>query len=363
MFACGLNLPGLARPADRPDWQIQRLLLCLLVVASAVWTTGLPAHASQPQLAYLTSDDLDLVDPNLRLDEDGLLRADGTGPFGEGEFDLHIARLQILLDREGFSPGVINGRPGEYFQRILSLYEARKGLAGLLEDREAVPGLFGESNPPFETYQLTGEDVSGPFIASLPNRIQDQAVFARMNYLRVEEKIAERFHMDETFLKALNPDADFSKPGTMLKVASIGKYLDRWVARIHADKSRRLVTAFDQKDEILAVYPASIGSIQTPSPRGRFTVRNKAGFPFYTLAPDNGFEPVDDGRQIVIAPGPNNPVGVAWIGLSKKSYGIHGTPEPSSVGTAESHGCIRLTNWDAMELARLVRTGVEVVID
>lgn len=314
------------------------------------------AFASQLDAFELTSDDFDQIDPNMPRAETGI-------PRELPVFDMEIARLQILMDREGLSPGAINGNRNDYFDRTLKLLEARLGVRGLLNDPAAVEALLGKGGEAFLTYELSPEDVAGPFLASLPARIQDQSGFRRMHYMRVTEKIAERFHMDENFLIALNPGVDFARPGAKVKVADIGRYLDRWIARVHADKKKRQVTAYDASGRIMAVYPASIGSAQTPSPKGRFTVRNKAGFPAYTLAPDNGFELIDDGRQRVVAPGPNNPVGVAWIGLSKKTYGIHGTPEPSTIGSAESHGCIRLTNWDAMELARLVRTGVEVVID
>jgi lipoprotein-anchoring transpeptidase ErfK/SrfK len=251
-----------------------------------------------------------------------------------------------------------------HLQRIIRLYEQRSGLERLVGQGELVSRMLAENGGElFFEYTISSDDIAGPFISELPSRIQDQRSLKKLAYLSVEEAIAERFHMDEGFLKFLNPGADFMTAGTKLKVANVGKPLDKWVGRIHADKDLRQLTAYDQRGRILGVYPASIGSLQTPSPRGRFTVRNKAGFPAYTLSPDNGFEPLDDGRQIVIAPGPNNPVGAAWIGLSEKTYGIHGTPEPSRIGLAESNGCIRLTNWDAMELARLVRTGVEVVID
>lgn len=316
------------------------------------------AYASQPDPASLTSDDLDIIDPNLGATGN----VPSVGSLAELT-DLHIVHLQILMDREGLSPGAINGVRSDYLDRIVQVFERRSGIRNLLNDRQAVQMLLEEGGEAFQTYHLTHEDVSGPFLTGLPVRIQDQATLGKMNYLRVSEKIAERFHMDEAFLKSLNPNADFSRAGTTLKVANVGKYLDRWVARVHANRGSRQVTAYDVDGQIMAVYPASIGSSQTPSPQGRFTVRNKAGFPAYTLAANNGFEVVEDGRQRVVAPGPNNPVGVAWIGLSKKTYGIHGTPEPSRIGQAESHGCIRLTNWDAMELARLVRTGVEVVID
>ena len=326
------------------------------------------AWASQSVEAYPTSDDLDDIDPNFPGNTAvGFNNAPQTGistakPVTKADMD--IAALQVLLDREGFSPGAINGLMSDYLIRIVELYEQRSGIRQLSGNSEAVgERLFKSGGEAFFQYTLTAEDIAGPFLADLPKRIQDQRGLGKLDYLSVQEAIAERFHMDEVFLKSLNPEADFNKVGTIVKVANVGRPLDKWVGHIRADKKLRLVTTYDQKGRILGVYPASIGSAQMPSPKGVFKVRNKAGFPAYTLSPENGFERLDDGQQVVIAPGPNNPVGTAWIGLSEKTYGIHGTPEPSHIGLTESHGCIRLTNWDAMELARLVRTGVEVVID
>jgi lipoprotein-anchoring transpeptidase ErfK/SrfK len=273
-----------------------------------------------------------------------------------------FARLQVLLDREGFSPGAINGRDSKFFRNALAVYKqsrsewTEKQPLNLESLSESVEDVFIE-------YTLTKADIVGPYLETLPKRIQDQAGLKALDFLTVEEAIAERFHMDEDFFRRMNKDVDFTVPGNIVKVANVGKSLDIKVARIVADKTLKQVLVYDAKGRVLAYYPASIGSAQTPSPQGVFKVRNKAGFPAYTLSPDNGFEPIDDGRQVIIAPGPNNPVGSAWIGLSQRTYGIHGTPDPSRVGLSESNGCIRLTNWDALELARLVSTGIEVVID
>ncbi|MFK7902085.1 MAG: L,D-transpeptidase, partial [Nitratireductor sp.] len=201
-----------------------------------------------------------------------------------------------------------------------------------------------------------------PFVDFIPERIQDQRDLKELAFRSIEEALSEKFHMDEAFLKWLNDGLDFSVAGTKIKVASVGRNLDKAVASIKADMNSRWLKAFDKNGNLIASYPASIGSPQNPSPKGSFKVRNKAAFPVYTLSASNTFEKIDDGRSVTVAPGANNPVGIAWIGLSKKSYGIHGTPEPSKVGDAGSHGCIRLTNWDAMELARLVRTGIKVDI-
>ncbi len=328
------------------------------------------AIASTAPFEEVTSDDLDSIDPNLSIDEfvspkptgDQKELTIGSGPLNAQE--TRLVKIQVLLDREGLSPGVINGKRSDYLERLIEIYLEQTDVDLNSFSLEEIDLLLEKSGGDFlQTYELTQNDVNGPFTTHIPSRIQDQGDLKKLNFGSPREAIAERFHMDELFLARINPNVNFAVAGSKIKVANVGRYLDKWVARIHADQDLRQVTAFDRSGKILAVYPASIGSSQTPSPRGSFKVRNKAGFPAYTLAANNGFEKLDNNQQVVVAPGPNNPVGSAWIGLSKKTYGIHGTPEPSFIGRAESHGCIRLTNWDALELARLVKTGIEVTID
>jgi lipoprotein-anchoring transpeptidase ErfK/SrfK len=336
----------------------------LLIGSALVFgATALYSAVGHARDGSLTSDDLDAIDPNIISTMPNSSRILPEQPSGLTVDALLVAKVQVVLDRLGFSPGAINGKDTDYLERAKRAYAEQHGEEfprSIAEIENLVQKTGGDV---FEDYTVTSQDVSGPYLASIPVRIQDQGQLGHLDFVSVSEAIAERFHMDENFLAALNSDKDLSQPGTRIKVARTGKPLDRWVSRIHANKELKQVRAFDQSGKLLAIYPASIGSKQTPSPSGVFTVTGKAGFPAYTLAPDNGFEAIDDGRQVVVAPGPNNPVGIAWIGLSKPSYGIHGTPEPSAIGRAESNGCIRLTNWDAMELARLVRNGVEVIID
>lgn len=293
---------------------------------------------------------------------DGSVLKSALTPVDESE--IRIAKLQIILDRAGVSPGAINGQTSEYLSHALSVFSEKKETLIKLEDKEAIDDLIHtDSNELFSVYEITKKDIAGPFVAKIPERIQDQGSLKALTFGSVEEKLAETFHMDEAFLLRLNPDADFSKVGTKLRVANIGRNLSTKIVSIKANMNLRHLSAYGANGKIIAVYPASIGSPQNPSPRGTFKVRNKAGFPKYTLSPSNTFEPIDDGLPVIVASGPNNPVGIAWIGLSKKSYGIHGTPWPSRVGEAGSHGCIRLTNWDAMELAKLVSTGIKVIIE
>jgi lipoprotein-anchoring transpeptidase ErfK/SrfK len=173
--------------------------------------------------------------------------------------------------------------------------------------------------------------------------------------------LAERFHMDEEALEELNRGKKFDKEGTVVLVANVKRAPEKArVTKLEVHKSDNLVQAFDKSGKLIASYPASVGSEEKPAPSGTLKVTRVAKNPTYTYDPKFEFKGVKATEKVTIAPGPNNPVGVVWIALSEKSYGIHGTAEPSRVGKVDSHGCVRLTNWDALALARMVRPGTLV---
>ena len=194
----------------------------------------------------------------------------------------------------------------------------------------------------------------------MPADYSQKAKLERLGYTSVAEMLAERFHMDEAYLKQLNPDANFNRPGTIVTVAKFGAPAATEVARIVADKGRKQVRAYGRDGNLVAAYPATIGSADTPSPTGTHMVSRVAFDPEYTYNPNLNFKQGSNDKVLTIPPGPNGPVGSIWIALDKPTYGIHGTPDPSKIGKTESHGCVRLTNWDAQELAKLVKPGVIV---
>jgi len=272
-----------------------------------------------------------------------------------------VASIQILLDRAGLSPGVIDGRMGDNVNKALSAYREKLGNALRTYDKESIEAALAESGgPAFVDYTIEPVDVAGPFVASVPEDYGEKATLDRLGFTSVTEMLAERFHMDENYLKALNPGIDFNRPGTIIKVANVGQPLADKVARIVADKARKQVRAYDASGRLVAAYPATIGSGDTPSPSGTVTVERIAFDPEYTYNPNINFKQGDNHKVLTIPPGPNGPVGSIWIALSKPTYGIHGTPEPSKIGKTYSHGCVRLTNWDAAELAKMVSKGVTV---
>lgn len=275
-----------------------------------------------------------------------------------------VARAQVLLDRAGFSPGVTDGRFGENVRQAIAEYQQRNGLTvdGRLSQAVFDHLVAGSDADVVSRYVLTAQDVAGPFTPSIPRDLAEQAELQRLGYRSASELLAEQFHMDEQFLRALNPEADFSVAGTEIYVTNPSRAaISRPVARIEVDAEERVVRVYDEAGALLAFYPATIGSMENPSPTGRMTVNGVAPAPTYTYDPrrvDYAGDRIT--RRLVIAAGPNNPVGTTWIDLSEDTYGIHGTPNPDIVGKNASNGCVRLTNWDVQHLAAAVRPGVAV---
>ncbi|APH73895.1 L,D-transpeptidase family protein [Aquibium oceanicum] len=272
-----------------------------------------------------------------------------------------VAELQILLDRAGLSPGVIDGKMGGNVQKALDAYTEMTGKRLDVSDPQMIADwLVDTGGDAFTTYTITPEDAAGPYVASVPADYGDKAKLEQLSFTSTAEMLAERFHMDENYLKSINPGADFSRPGTQVKVANPGSPKAAEVERIVADKGREQVRAYDRQGNLVAAYPATIGSTDMPSPSGTVTVERIAFDPEYTYNPKINFKQGDNDKVLRIPPGPNGPVGSMWIALSKPTYGIHGTPEPSKIGKTNSHGCVRLTNWDARELAKMVKPGIFV---
>lgn len=272
-----------------------------------------------------------------------------------------ITALQVFLDREGASPGVIDGKMGMNVTKSIRAFEKITGETLDPNDTEAVlERLRLSGGMPIISYTITPADAAGPYVAEIPEDYAHKALLPRLSFTSTTEMLAERFHMDEAYLKELNPGIDFSIPGTIVKVVNPGEARTGVVARIVADKGRKQVLAYGEAGELIAAYPASIGSSDTPSPSGTVTVERIALDPGYTYNPKINFQQGGNDKILEIPPGPNGPVGTVWIALSKPTYGIHGTPEPSKIGRTQSHGCIRLTNWDATELAKMVKPGVTV---
>lgn len=272
--------------------------------------------------------------------------------------DPALARLQILLDRAGASPGVIDGLDGSNLRKALRAFQMMNGMD---PDGELTLALAARLDAPGDaigSYTITPEDVAG-LSGPIPADYADKAAMDYLGYESVIELIAERFHMDVGLLQALNPSAQYVA-GEIINVAMTGKNRKGTVTWIEADKSLRQVRVYGEGGVLLAAYPATIGSQDNPSPSGTHVVKHAVNMPGYTYNPKINFQQGENTAVLTIPPGPNGPVGSVWIGLSKPSFGIHGTPEPARIDKTGSHGCIRLTNWDAEELAAMVAPGVTV---
>lgn len=281
-------------------------------------------------------------------------------PKGEGA-KAKIAAFQVLLDRAGASPGVIDGRSGSNVDKAAAAYGEMTGKTINPSDEAAINAeLEATGGAAFTEYTITNEDVGRQYVASIPEDYAHKAQLPAMAYTSVAEMLGEKFHIDVAYLKEINPGVNFNQPGSVVKVPSLGKPVRAKVTRIIADKRRKQVRGYDESGKLVVAYPSTIGSNDNPSPSGLVEVQRIAINPNYTYNPKINFKQGNNDKVLTIPPGPNGPVGTVWIALSKPTYGIHGTPEPSKIGKTSSHGCVRLTNWDAEELAKLVKAGTTV---
>lgn len=277
-----------------------------------------------------------------------------------GDRSKRMIAVQVMLDKSRHSPGVIDGRGGANTERAIEYYREANGLAaGTGIDSELVTSLMDNyGGDVFRTYTITEKDASHQFY-DIPEEFLEMAEMEKLGYRDAREMLAERFHMDQDFLAALNPGADFSKAGTKLVIVSHGdNTLDADIARIEVRRGENTVVGLDESGNVVVSYPATIGSSEFPSPSGLMEVAAIAPAPNYTFDPDDQRWGPD--KTFIIPPGPNNPVGGTWIDLGKEGYGIHGSPDPQLVAKRASHGCVRLTNWDAAALAKAVTRGTPV---
>ena len=271
-------------------------------------------------------------------------------------------RLQVLLDRAHFSPGEIDGKFGENAKKALRAYEKAQQLASSDEVGTDVWGkLASDDRPVITSYAISDKDVAGPFLRKLPAKMETMKDLPKLAYTSAREGLAEKFHMSEDLLSALNPGRHFDRAGETIAVIDTGAdQSPEKAAKVEVDKNRQTVQLFDKSNALIGFYPATVGSEEKPSPSGALKVTEIDPNPTYRYNPAYHFKGVHSRKPFTIKPGPNNPVGTMWINLSADGYGIHGTPFPGRVSKSESHGCVRLTNWDAERVAERVSKGTPV---
>ncbi|MGR3485229.1 MAG: L,D-transpeptidase family protein [Paracoccaceae bacterium] len=278
------------------------------------------------------------------------------GALPDGQSGITFA-VQVALDRAGISPGIIDGYKGGMSESAIRAFETREGFEvdGIM-DRQVWQAL--DASAPLADYTVTEADAAG-LVDEIPEDYAEMAQMSALAFTSVAERLAERFHMDEDVLRALNDGSGFA-PGDTIVVAAPGGQLEGTVARIEVSKADSRARAFGEDGAMLTSYPVTVGSDETPSPTGTHRIEAVAIDPTYTYDPDVNFQQGDNDEVLILPAGPNGPVGTVWLDLTEPTYGLHGTPEPSSLFQASSHGCVRFTNWDIEELASLVSAGVTV---
>ena len=307
-------------------------------------------------------------------------------PAAAAPVNRDVLHVQVLLDSLGFGPGVLDGRGGQSLTAALKGFQRSRGLTVTGKpDTATLRALYPyRERRPTVTVALDRSAFTGPFLGTIPTDYAAQAKLPGMAYTRPLEKIAERYHTTIDTLRTLNPGVNGIAPGTRLVVPNAlptsrdypADATGAWratltslnveatvpqAARIEVDKSDGVLRVLGDDGRLLAQYSATIGSARDPLPLGDWKVLHVSPNPDWRMNPKILKSVSDSKPSQIIPPGPNNPVGVVWIDLSKEHYGIHGTPSPETIGRAESNGCVRLTNWDAARVALMVKAGTPVL--
>ena len=295
--------------------------------------------------------------PTLDWSLNGLNQAQLQDETGKGPYPVY-AKAQVLLNHAHASPGAIDGGFGKNMTKAVATFQIMNALkpTGKLDQQTWIALNKKVQKPAFIQYTVTQADLNVPYVSHIPADYAKQAKMKGLYYTSVAEMLSEKFHIDESFLRMLNPKKKLNKVGEVIMVPNPRSGLPEDVHYIVAHKGVKQLYLFNQRNQLIGSLPASIGASGTPSPKGEHKILNVTPNPYYGYSPKN-FVQGNNRSKLVLPPGPNGPVGNMWIGLDKPTFGIHGTAKPSMISKSYSHGCVRLTNWDANTLGERLKVG------